>query len=126
MGGQRLARAGFAHNAGNLIAADLQADILHGKRPVGAWRQTDSKILERKQRHQPLPRGLSASFNPSPMKFSASTVMTMQRPGNTVVHQATHIATRELPIMLPQLIRLGSPKPRKLSADSVRMALPTI
>src|ERR1044071_5015672 len=122
----RLAGPGFPDNADEFLATDVQAYILYGQRPVRAWRQRHSEISQGDQRHQRLRLGLRASFSPSPMKFSASTVIMMHAPGKTVVHQATHMAERESPIMLPQLSRLGSPRPRKAKADSVRMALPTI
>ena len=40
--------------------------------------------------------------------------------------QALRSTARPSAIMLPQLTRFGSPRPRKASADSIRMALAVI
>jgi len=64
--------------------------------------------------------------SPSPIKFSDSTVSTMRTPGRAVRYHAVRISSRPAPIMLPQLTTLGSPRPRKDRAASIRMAVATI
>jgi len=44
-------------------------------------------------------------------------------PGKKLIHHAWRSMVRAAPIMKPQLMRLGSPRPMKLSALSIRMAL---
>ena len=47
-------------------------------------------------------------------------------PGNTLISGASRSMVRAAPIMKPQLMRLRSPRPRKDSEDSVRMAVAII
>src|SRR5690606_7667301 len=56
----------------------------------------------------------------------ATTVTTIARPGKTLSHQASRSIVREEPIMYPQLIMFRSPRPKKESALSVRIAVATI
>ncbi|MNV83482.1 hypothetical protein D3C71_1772910 [compost metagenome] len=65
-------------------------------------------------------------MSPSPIRLTASTVTKIATPGNRHIHQARRRKVREAPTMYPQVIRLGSPRPRKLIALSSRMALATI
>ncbi len=69
--------------------------------------------------------GFRASFNPSPIKFNPSTVKNIEMPGKNAIH---HACLRNLWALLsikPQLIKLGSPNPRKLTPASIRIAEPT-
>src|SRR5450830_1030107 len=50
------------------------------------------------------------------------TVANIAAPGNAVMYQVVRSVERPMPIMLPQEITLGSPRPRKDSDASVRMA----
>src|SRR5690606_37209146 len=70
-----------------------------------------------------LRRGLSASFSPSPTRLSASAVIRRAAPGMAMMYHASRIWPRPMPIIVPQVITLGSPKPRKDSADSIRIAV---
>src|SRR5271156_5461119 len=79
------------------------------------------------RRHYAAPdRGLSTSFNPSPSMLRANTVIAIAVPGSAQRNQAVRRSGRPSPIMLPQLIRLGSPMLRKDRPASVRIALATI
>src|SRR3546814_18816701 len=71
-------------------------------------------------------RGLRLSFNPSPTRLIASTVKRMATPGMAHSHHAVRKKVRLAPIMNPQLMTFGSPRPRKARADSMRMAVATI
>src|SRR5690606_35099972 len=68
--------------------------------------------------------GLSASFNPSPIKLIDKTVKNIAMPGNVTDHQLSKMYGRLLPIIRPQLILLGSPKPRNDRPASNRIAVP--
>src|SRR5262245_5598367 len=70
--------------------------------------------------------GLSASLSPSPIRLSASTVSRIATPGMAVRYHSVRSISRPAPIIEPQLITLASPRPRKASADSVRMAVATM
>ena len=56
----------------------------------------------------------------------ASTVTRMASPGMAHSHHAVRRKVRPAPIMKPQLMTLGSPRPRKASADSMSIAVATI
>ena len=70
--------------------------------------------------------GSSASRNPAPNKFVATTASTMAIPGNVAIHGACTNASRPVAIMLPQDgAGGGTPIPRKESPDSNVIAFPT-
>ena len=71
-------------------------------------------------------RGLSASFSPSPTRLSASTVRKIARPGKKLIHQASSRRVRPAPDHVAPAHQVGSPRPRKESEDSSRIAEPTI
>ena len=56
----------------------------------------------------------------------ASTVIRIATPGMMLIQGASRSIVRDAPIMNPQLIILRSPRPRKASDDSVRMAVAII
>jgi hypothetical protein len=69
--------------------------------------------------------GFKKSFSQSPTKLRLKTVIKIANPGKVTVHQACRIYILDEPIMYPQLMTLGSPRPKKLSPASKRMAMPT-
>jgi hypothetical protein len=54
------------------------------------------------------------------------TVSRIAMPGMAHTHQAERIAVRPAPMMKPQLITLGSERPRNDRLDSIRIAVATI
>src|SRR5476649_2873638 len=126
-GGDRFARAAFAHDAQDLAGLEIEADVLDRVRAVRALGQRDAEVADFQKAHRwRASRGFMASLRPSPTRLSASTVRKMARPGKTLIHQAMRITLRPAQIMKPQDIRLGSPSPRNDRPLSSRMALATI
>jgi len=69
--------------------------------------------------------GFKKSFSQSPTKLRLKTVIKIANPGKVTVHQACRIYILDEPIMYPQLMTLGSPRPKKLNPASKRIAMPT-
>ena len=81
------------------------------ERAVRALRQCDAQAGDgehrlRRGRHRstahrvlPFSRVFRPSFRPSPTRFSASTVSTIARPGNSAIHQACRNTVRAEPTM---------------------------
>src|SRR5205085_8058856 len=68
-------------------------------------------------------RGSAASRSPSPTRLYEVTVRNIARPGKTVSHQPLGRSWRALERIEPQLaVEGGTPNPKKLRADSIRMA----
>ena len=76
--------------------------------------------------HRRCDLGSRASFSPSPTRLTPNTVMNTARPGGITVHHASIAKSRLRPIIEPQLIALGSVRPRKESPASNRIAAPTV
>src|SRR5690606_33732304 len=90
--------------------------------------ELDPQALDLQQRlaHQrSLSFGFSASLSPSPIRLTASTVTKIAAPGNVTAHQLVSTYCRLEPIISPQLIWFGSPRPRNDSPASNRIAEPT-
>ena len=66
------------------------------------------------------------SFNPSPTRLIPKTVIRIAIPGIAQSHQAVRRNSLPEPIMNPQLMTFGSPRPRNASADSIRIAVAVI
>ena len=66
------------------------------------------------------------SFNPSPTRLIPNTVIRIAIPGIAQSHQAVLRNSLPEPIMNPQLMTFGSPRPRNASADSIRIAVAVI
>src|ERR1700737_1751395 len=132
-GNHRLAGAGFTDQTGDLAWVQPQVQLFDRVRPVGAARQRDTQPLDRQHGwhqgkgvvHRSRSLGFNASFRPSPTKLIASTVARIARPGNVQIHQAERSTSRPALIIRPQLIRFGSPRPRKDRPDSNRITLAT-
>ena len=100
--GHRLSRATFADHAKDLAFLDAQRHVLDSEGAIGPLRQSDAEMLDGQSAHAlpfRLRWGFRASFSPSPMRFSASTVITMAMPGKKLSHQALRITVRAAPIM---------------------------
>ncbi len=101
-------------------AARLRLQLAHpGTRLTQQAQRLDD--LEQRLAHWRLlrdSRGLRTSLSVSPTRFRASTTSTMAMPGKKLIHQAWRSTVRAAPIMKPQLMRFGSPSPRKLRSDS--------
>ncbi len=101
----RFAGAGFADDAQDLAALQVEAHVLDGIGAVGAGGQLEGQAVDAEDRrgHRYLPfrdrRGLSASLRPSPIRLSASTVSRMATPGKNDSHQAWRMTVRAAPIM---------------------------
>src|SRR5207237_5749497 len=65
----------------------------------------------------------AASRSPSPRRLYEVTVRNIAMPGKTVSHQPLGKSWRAFERMEPQLaVEGGTPKPKKLSVDSIRIA----
>jgi hypothetical protein len=73
-------------------------------------------------RHFSRERGFRASFNASPIRLSARTMMKIVRPGKVAVHHAMRMNCSACISICPRETTLESPTPRKLSDASVMMA----
>src|SRR5206468_11283640 len=68
-------------------------------------------------------RGSAASRRPSPTMLYEVTVRNIAKPGNSVSHQPLGKSWRALERMEPQLaFDGGTPNPKKLNVDSIKMA----
>jgi hypothetical protein len=86
--GQGLARARLTDDAQNLASRDVERHAVErDERPLSR-REFDSEIANRKQRASHFSLGLSASRNPSPSKFTASTKAASVRLGNVTIHHS--------------------------------------
>src|SRR5207244_3724187 len=70
--------------------------------------------------------GLSASLSPSPIRLTDSTVTNIAIPGKVTGHHASRIWSRLEPIMSPQLMAFGSPRPRESRPAANKIATPTV
>src|SRR5439155_13084445 len=121
----RLAGAGFADHAEDLVRCDLQRHIPERMRPVRAAGQADAQAIEREDvlffAHRPFSLGLSASLRPWPTSDTASTVTKMAIPGIAETYHCTRSTSRPRPIRLPHDATLGSDSRRNASALSSRV-----
>src|SRR5262245_15457865 len=126
-GHHRLARTGLTDDAKDFPTQHLERDAIDRMRPIGPAGQGHGEVLDGEDgvAHRSRSLGLSASLRPSPTRLIASTVSRMATPGTVTSHQASRRKARPAPIWKPQLIRSGAPRPRKDSADSIRIALAT-
>src|ERR1700677_1337532 len=94
--------------------------------PLVAEADIEGLQVEHATHRRSLNRGLKARFNPSPRRLRDRIVTTKAAPGRIVSQGAVRSISRPLPIIDPQLMRLGSPWPRNARADSIRMAVATM
>src|SRR5690606_13894581 len=125
----RLARTRLADDAKNFVLVDAVGNAFHNRLLI--LHDRNNQVADFQQYAHELARlraslGLSASLSASPTRLRARTVTRMAMPGNTLIHHASRSTLRDAPMMYPQVMVLGSPSPRKLSADSSKMALATI
>src|SRR5690606_15836551 len=128
-GGHALAAAGFAYQAQRLAGHQRKADLVEHRGAAAARVERHGQALDLEYRRggihsRPRSVGLSASFRPSPIRLTASTVRKMAAPGSVTAHQAVRMYGRLLPIIRPQLMMFGSPSPRNDRPASNRMAVP--
>ena len=118
----RLAGAGLADHADDLVGVERQRHVLQRVRPVGARRQPHAQALERQDgAHRPFSLGFSASFSPWPTSETASTVTRIATPGMAETYHCTRSTSRPSPIRLPHEATFGSESLRKASALSSRI-----
>ena len=94
--GHALAAAGFTDDAERPAGRQFEAQSVDdpGDRAVLEV-ELDRQALDFEQRaHRCLSFGLKASFRPSPIRLTDSTVMKMARPGKVTGHQASRICGR--------------------------------
>ena len=101
IGRHGFARPAFAHDAEDLPRGEVKVDVLRGIEPIRPHGQSDRQVTDAKQGHSDflVNRGFSASFRPSPIRFSASTVSRIAMPGRKDSHQAVRITVRAAPII---------------------------
>ena len=101
IGRHGFARPAFANDAEDLPRCEVKVDVLRGVEPVGPHGQSDRQVTDAKQGHSDflVNRGFSASFRPSPIRFSASTVKRIAMPGRKDSHHAVRITVRAAPII---------------------------
>src|SRR4051794_9179170 len=124
-GAHRFAAARLADHRQRFPGCDIEADTVHHRDRPLRHDELGSQIAHFEQRrhgHRFFRCGLSASFNPSLTRFRASTVTRIAMPGSVAMYQAVRSAWRPMPIIVPQVIRSGSPRPRNDNPDSVRIA----
>ncbi|MPM71093.1 hypothetical protein SDC9_118056 [bioreactor metagenome] len=89
--GERFARPRFAHHAQDLAGRNRKRHVVERAQRASAPRKLDHQILNIKQGHGLAPqrrRGLRASRNQSPNRFTDSAITTSITPGNTVIHHS--------------------------------------
>ena len=91
-----LAAAGFADNAKGPAGLQIEAEpVDHARDSAVLQVELDRQAPDFEQRaHRCLSFGLKASFRPSPIRLTDSTVMKMARPGKVTGHQASRICGR--------------------------------
>ena len=91
-----LAAAGFADDAQRPARRQIEAQAVDHPRDRAVLEiEFDRQSLDLEQRaHRCLSFGLKASFRPSPIRLTDSTVMKMARPGKVTGHQASRICGR--------------------------------
>jgi len=101
IGGHRFARPAFAHDAKDFTGGEVEIDVLCGVFAVSALGQGDGKVANAQEAHSAflVRRGFRASFSPSPIRFSASTVSKIAMPGKKDSHHAVRITVRAAPII---------------------------
>src|SRR5882724_11362102 len=126
--GHRFSTTRLADQRQHLSGIDMKADTVYRLCHRATIEKVRAQVANFQQSRTHFCRnlGLSASFNPSPTRFIPSTVSKMAMPGIAVTYHAVRSTSRPAPMIVPQLITLGSPRPRKASPASVRMAVATI
>src|SRR5437879_2198014 len=117
-GGEKL------HVADHSATSFDSSDERSGTEPWLSWRLLPRRrnLLLRPVIRRVETRGSRASRSPSPSKLKASVVAKRNRPGNTIIHQATVKMAPASDSILPQDgVVGGTPIPRKDSAASNRM-----
>src|SRR5258708_131282 len=123
---ERFARSALADQACHFAGAQNEIDIAHRVGAVGAGRQSDRELFkfENSLVHRSRSLGLRASLSPSPMRLIPSTVSRIAMPGKVQIHQAERSTARPALMINPQLMTLGSPRPRNANPASSRIAVP--